>query len=115
MRVLVDSWASMIQSYLDLRVLEFFVRQVTRASICEFCKAWPIPVAGQTFCARFFHGILELHVIWIDVIDSSEVTSTFELRIFNRPKRFFCGSFSTSLTKLLAIKLIVPGCCLNFG
>ena len=35
------------------------------------------------FCARFFHGVLELHVIQIDAINASQLSGIVELGLFS--------------------------------
>ena len=44
---------------------------------------------NSNFFARFFHGVLELHVIWIEVLNSCHLLSIVELRLFNNPMLLF--------------------------
>ena len=57
------------------------------------------------FFVGIFHGVLELHVIRIDVINSCQFSSVVELRLFSSPHAvfLFVESCSTYLTTTLAI------------
>ena len=55
---------------------------------------------------RVFHGVIELHVVRIDVIDVSQLSSIVELRHVYSPMPFFFllrGFFLTTLTRPLAM------------
>ena len=103
MRNLVDSWAPM-HAYLVLRASIFFNAAGLSALSVTFAWHGGFQLQFQLFRA-FFHGVLELHVIWIEVLNSSHILSTVELLLFNNPMLlfFFVESFSTCSTKLLAM------------
>ena len=70
MRVLVDSWASMIQAYLVLRESFFYATgfSVLSAKLARHDGfQWHFQLLS-----RIFHGVLEFHVIRIDITDSSQ-------------------------------------------
>ena len=65
---------------MHILICECWIRflQVSRAQGFEPCKAWVNP----TFSARF-HGFFELHVIWIDEINASQLSGIVELQFFS--------------------------------
>ena len=57
-------------------------------------------ISDSNFLRKFFRGFLELHIFRIDEINTSQHSSTVELRFFKKPTAMFLSPF---LTKSLAI------------
>ena len=72
----------------------------------QCCKAWRIPAVLLKLLARIFHGVLELHIPWIEVVNSSQFSSIAELRLVKKPNVvfLFVQLLSTFLSELLAQK-----------
>ena len=92
-------WSSQFVSVGSLGAFEDVLPEVFRNfhGIADF-------ICTSSFFSRILHGVLELHVIKIDKINSSQLSSIVELRLLCRRMRFsVCGDLSTHSTKLMAI------------
>ena len=99
MRVLVDTWASMIHAYL------VFVCSTSLLVLASNYAGHRGFQRHLQLFTRVFHGVIELHIVRIDVIDVSQLPSIVDLRHFYSPMPFFflLRGFLTSLTRPLAI------------
>ena len=82
----------------------------------QCCKAWRIPAVLLKFVARIFHDVLELHMAWIEVVNSSQVSSIAELRLVKKLNVVFLFvELLSTFVRTPGPKTIAPGWCLHFG
>ena len=85
---------NLIHVYLVLlRELSFAHKVSSCPSAMLHCKAWRIPAVLLKFLTRIVHGVLELHILWIEAINSSQLSNIAEPRLFETPNvvfPFFC-------------------------
>ena len=88
MRCLVDSWTSTTHAHFDLRLLGLFSPQVSPCPRFRTLQGMAESTDDSNFFTCDFHGVLELHVLGIDEMGATQLSSIVELRLFRGPMLF---------------------------